>query len=58
MDRASLNTLQNRFDTLSHTVPDEGIQFWFDRVLMETRGYVRWESGRTESSKLALHGFS
>lgn len=57
MNRASLNTLQNRFDTLSHTVPNEGIQFWFARNLMELRGYVRWENSKIVPSKLAQRGF-
>lgn len=47
MDKAALITLQNRFDGLSQTVPDVGIEFWFARDLMEPLGYVRWENFQT-----------
>ncbi|PKN43590.1 MAG: DNA damage-inducible protein D [Deltaproteobacteria bacterium HGW-Deltaproteobacteria-18] len=47
MDKSTLITLQNRFDGLSQTVPDEGIEFWFARDLMEPLGYVRWENFQT-----------
>jgi DNA-damage-inducible protein D len=47
MDKSALITLQNRFDGLSQTVPDEGIEFWFARDLMEPLGYVRWENFQT-----------
>jgi hypothetical protein len=47
MDKSTLIILQNRFDGLSQTVPDEGIEFWFARDLMEPLGYVRWENFQT-----------
>lgn len=47
MDKSTLISLQNRFDGLSQTVPDEGIEFWFARDLMEPLGYVRWENFQT-----------
>ncbi|WP_335342237.1 BRO family protein [Sedimenticola hydrogenitrophicus] len=47
MDKSSLITLGDRFDGLSDTVPDEGIEFWFARDLMEPLGYVRWENFQT-----------
>lgn len=47
MDKSALITLQNRFDGLSQTVPDVGIEFWFARDLMEPLGYVRWENFQT-----------
>lgn len=47
MDKSALITLQERFDGLSQTVPDEGIEFWFARDLMEPLGYVRWENFQT-----------
>lgn len=33
-----------RFDELSRRLPDEGIEFWFARDLMEPLGYARWEN--------------
>lgn len=47
MDKSTLITLRDRFDGLSHTIPDEGIEFWFARDLMEPLGYVRWENFQT-----------
>lgn len=47
MEKSSLITLRERFDGLSHTLPDEGIEFWFARDLMEPLGYVRWENFQT-----------
>jgi DNA-damage-inducible protein D len=47
MDKSVLTTLQNQFDSLSHTIPDEGIEFWFARDLMEPLGYARWENFQT-----------
>lgn len=44
MKSDSIQKLQNRFDALSHTIPDEGIEFWFARDLMEPLGYARWEN--------------
>lgn len=39
--------LTARFDELSQQLPDEGIEFWFARDLMEPLGYVRWENFTT-----------
>lgn len=36
--------LTARFDELSQQLPDEGIEFWFARDLMEPLGYARWEN--------------
>ena len=47
MDKTSVQKLTNQFDRLSHTMPDEGIEFWFARDLMEPLGYVRWEYFQT-----------
>jgi hypothetical protein len=47
MKVATLQKLQSHFDSLSQTVPDEGIEFWFARDLMEPLGYVRWENFQT-----------
>ncbi len=47
MDRTALQELTNQFDGMSHVVPDEGVEFWFARDLMEPLGYVRWENFQT-----------
>ena len=39
--------LTARFDALSQRLPDEGIEFWFARDLMEPLGYARWENFTT-----------
>ncbi len=44
MDKTSVQKLTNQFDGLNHTIPDEGIEFWFARELMEPLGYARWEN--------------
>jgi len=47
MDRTALQELTNQFDGMSHVIPDEGVEFWFARDLMEPLGYVRWENFQT-----------
>ena len=44
MKSETVQQLQSRFDALSRAIPDEGIEFWFARDLMEPLGYVRWEN--------------
>jgi len=39
--------MKDRFDDLSQSIPEEGIEFWFARDLMEPLGYVRWENFQT-----------
>lgn len=39
--------LTARFDALSQRLPDDGIEFWFARDLMEPLGYARWENFTT-----------
>ena len=39
--------LTARFDELSQRLPDDGIEFWFARDLMEPLGYARWENFAT-----------
>lgn len=41
MEKSAISTLQNRFDALSQTMPDAGIEFWFARDLMVV-GDRRW----------------
>ena len=44
MTENTVPPLTARFDELSQRLPDEGIEFWFARDLMEPLGYVRWEN--------------
>ena len=44
MKSETVQKLQSRFDALSQTIPDKGIEFWFARDLMEPLGYARWEN--------------
>lgn len=47
MTDATVPQLTARFDELSQRLPDEGIEFWFARDLMEPLGYARWENFTT-----------
>lgn len=47
MTDAIIPQLTARFDELSQSLPDEGIEFWFARDLMEPLGYARWENFTT-----------
>lgn len=47
MNTETVKKLQNQFDSLSRTIPEEGIEFWFARDLMEPLGYARWENFTT-----------
>lgn len=51
MDKTSVQKWTNQFDGLSQSIPDEGIEFWFARDLMEPLGYVRWENFQTAISR-------
>jgi DNA-damage-inducible protein D len=44
MDKDIIQKLQSRFDGLSNTLPDENVEFWFARDLMDPLGYARWEN--------------
>lgn len=44
MTTALIPQLMARFDELSQRLPDEDIEFWFARDLMEPLGYARWEN--------------
>ncbi len=47
MQSKDILLMKDRFDTLSQIVPEEGVEFWFARDLMEPLGYVRWENFQT-----------
>ena len=44
MDKTIVHKMANQFDELSHSIPDENIEFWFARELQEPLGYARWEN--------------
>jgi DNA-damage-inducible protein D len=43
----TIQKLQSQFDALSRQIPEENIEFWFARDLMEPLGYARWENFQT-----------
>lgn len=43
MDNHQIIKMKTHFDGLSHTIPDENVEFWFARELQEPLGYVKWE---------------
>lgn len=47
MQSKDIQLMKDRFDALSQTVPEEGVEFWFARDLMEPLGYARWENFQT-----------
>ncbi|AUQ27429.1 DNA damage-inducible protein D [Dickeya sp. CFBP 2040] len=47
MESHIIQQLKSHFDNLSHTIPEEGVEFWFARDLMEPLGYARWENFQT-----------
>ena len=47
MTSGSLQYLKSSFDALSQIIPDENVEFWFARDLMEPLGYARWENFQT-----------
>lgn len=47
MKSQAVQLLKQRFDGLSQTVPDDAVEFWFARDLMEPLGYARWENFQT-----------
>jgi DNA-damage-inducible protein D len=47
MKSDAIQQLKNHFDALSQRIPDENVEFWFARDLMEPLGYARWENFQT-----------
>jgi DNA-damage-inducible protein D len=47
MQSKAVQLLKDHFDSLSHASPDEGVEFWFARDLLEPLGYIRWENFQT-----------
>ena len=44
MQSNAIQQLKSHFDALSHATPEDGVEFWLARDLMEPLGYVRWEN--------------
>jgi DNA-damage-inducible protein D len=44
MDKQLIGKMLSKFDSLTQSVPEENIEFWFARDLQEPLGYVRWEN--------------
>ncbi len=44
MNNELIRIMQSTFDSLARTVPEENVEFWFARDLMEPLGYARWEN--------------
>ena len=44
MDSERIHTLKKDFDARAKIVPEENVEFWFARDLMESLGYTRWEN--------------
>ena len=47
MQSGAIQLLKNHFVALSQRTPDEDIEFWFARDIMEPLGYARWENFQT-----------
>lgn len=43
MDNKTIQKMQSQFDTLSHQLSEEKVEFWFARELQEPLGYSKWE---------------
>src|SRR5208282_3124253 len=44
MDSNLVVQLKNRFDRMAQSTPNEGVEYWFARDLMEELGYVQWRN--------------
>lgn len=47
MNSDNIRNMQNKLDTIAQMFPDEGVEFWFARDLLEPLGYTRWENFKT-----------
>jgi len=47
MESKAIHLMKSHFDALSQTIPEESVEFWFARDLMEPLGYARWENFQT-----------
>jgi DNA-damage-inducible protein D len=44
MNKNDITRLKASFDSVSQTVPDSSVEFWYAREIMEALGYDRWEN--------------
>ncbi len=44
MDKNTVISLKEKFDTIVQTIEDEHVEFWYARELMTLLGYARWEN--------------
>lgn len=51
MTSNNLQQLKDQFDAIAQRTPNEKIEFWFARDLMEALGYSRWENFQTAISR-------
>ena len=47
MQSGAVQLMKDRFDALGQRTPEDNVEFWFARDLMEPLGYVRWENFQT-----------
>ena len=47
MQPGAVQLMKDQFDALSQRTPDDNVEFWFARDLMEPLGYARWENFQT-----------
>ena len=57
MDNHQIIKMKTHFDGLSHTIPDENVEFWFARELQEALGYVKWERFNDAIQRAIRAGF-
>jgi len=44
LDKNTVISLKEKFDTIVQTIEDEHVEFWYARELMTLLGYARWEN--------------
>lgn len=47
MQAGAIQLMKERFDALGQLTPEDNVEFWFARDLMEPLGYARWENFQT-----------
>jgi DNA-damage-inducible protein D len=51
MESKAMLPMESNFYALSRTTPEEGVEFWFARDLMEPPGFARWEYFQAASKR-------
>ena len=44
MDQKTVTKLTSSFNAIARQIPDESIEFWYGRDLMEKLGYTKWQN--------------